>query len=62
MNRSKSMRPDHGRIERGATKRWPRFGARPGGKDLLGKNHEAASISWTGRAKPSFAKDWVIPL
>ena len=27
-----------------------RLGARPGGKDLLGKNHEAASISWTGRA------------
>jgi hypothetical protein len=28
----------------------PQFGARPGGKDLLGKNHEAASVSWTGRA------------
>jgi hypothetical protein len=26
------------------------LGARPGGKDLLGKNQEAASISWTGRA------------
>jgi hypothetical protein len=22
----------------------------PGGKDLVRKNHEAASISWTGRA------------
>jgi hypothetical protein len=28
------------------------LGARPGGKDLLGKNHEAASVSWTGRANP----------
>ena len=28
------------------------FGARPGGKELLGKNHEAASVSWTGRANP----------
>ena len=28
----------------------PQLGARPGGKDLLGKNHEAPSISWTGRA------------
>jgi len=25
-------------------------GSGPGGKDLLDKNHEAASISWTGRA------------
>jgi hypothetical protein len=30
----------------------PQVGARPGGKDLLGKNHEAASASWTGRAIP----------
>jgi hypothetical protein len=28
----------------------PRLGARPGGKDLLGKNHEAASISRPRRA------------
>jgi hypothetical protein len=28
-------------------------GARPGSKDLLRKNHEAASISWTGRANRS---------
>jgi len=27
-----------------------RSDARPGGKDLLCKNHEAASISWAGRA------------
>jgi len=27
------------------------MGAGPGGKDLLGKNHKAASISWTGRAE-----------
>jgi hypothetical protein len=27
-----------------------RAGARPGNKDLPGKNHEAASISWTRRA------------
>jgi hypothetical protein len=26
------------------------MGARPGGKELLGKNHEAASVSWTGRS------------
>ena len=44
MNRSK-------RIEMGTTpKGGLRSGARPGGKDLLGKNHEAASISWTRRA------------
>jgi len=30
--------------------RWHRPGARPGGKDLLCKKHEAASIPWTGRA------------
>jgi hypothetical protein len=29
-----------------------RFDARPGGKDLLWKNHEAASISWPRRANP----------
>jgi hypothetical protein len=28
-------------------------GARPGGKGLVGKNHEALLISWTGRANPS---------
>jgi len=31
-------------------------------KDLLGKNHEAASILSTGRANPSLSKDGVIPL
>jgi len=30
----------------------PRVDAKPGGKELLGKNHEAASVSWTGRANP----------
>jgi len=32
------------------TKGGLQFGARPGGKDLLGKNHEADSVSWAGRA------------
>jgi len=46
------MRPDHGRIEIGATpKGGLRSDARPRGKDLLYKNHEAASISWAGRAQ-----------
>jgi hypothetical protein len=44
MNRSK-------RIAMGAVpKGGRRSDARPGGKDLLCKNHEAASISWAGRA------------
>jgi hypothetical protein len=30
----------------------PQLGARPGGKELLTKNHEAASVPWTGRANP----------
>ena len=30
----------------------PQLGARPGGKELLAKNHEAASVPWTGRANP----------
>jgi len=39
------------RIEMGtAPKGGLRSGARPGGKELLPKNHEAASISWTWRA------------
>ncbi len=44
------MRPDHGRIEMGAPKGGLRADARPGSKDLLGKNHEAAPISWIGLA------------
>jgi hypothetical protein len=44
MNRSK-------RIEMGAVpKGGLRSVARPGGKDLLCKKHDAASISWAGRA------------
>ncbi len=38
------------RIEMGATKGHLRLGARPVSKDLLGKNHEAASFSWPRRA------------
>jgi hypothetical protein len=44
MNRSK-------RIAMGAVpKGGLRSDARPGGKDLLCRNHDAASISWAGRA------------
>jgi len=32
-------------------------GARPGGKDLVRKNHEAASISWNGRASRCFPRE-----
>jgi hypothetical protein len=42
----------HGTAQNGLkgtpTKDGLRLGARPGGKDLLDKNHEAPSISWPG--------------
>ena len=50
MNRSKSMSPHHERVEMAPPKGDLRLDARLGGKELLGKNHEAASISWPGRA------------
>jgi hypothetical protein len=31
---------------------WLRQGARPGGKDLLRKNHEAVFTTWGRRANP----------
>jgi len=37
------------------------LGARPGGKELPGKNHEAASVSWTGRANPPSLSGEVFP-
>ena len=40
------------RLKWGPPKGGLQLGARPGGKDLLGKNHEAASVSWPGRANP----------